>query len=263
MLTAAGTVEMDAGIMVGTGGAGAVGSASRVRSAIGVARAVMERTPHCLLVGPEVTSFAAGAGLEVVGDAYFKTSAPTTMSAAAAAAAPAPAPATEAPKGTVGCCVRDASGGLCAAVSTGGLSGKMRGRVGDSACVSAGFWADPRCAVCTTGYGERFIRGAAAHDVGARVRLLGDSLAAALSHVMGALPEGTGGMIGVDAAGRAWADMNASGMFTGLAESGGPAGARRRMLWATEEGRAAALASAGAAAAAPAAAAGGAAVAGK
>uniref|UniRef100_A0A7S1JHZ9 beta-aspartyl-peptidase n=1 Tax=Eutreptiella gymnastica TaxID=73025 RepID=A0A7S1JHZ9_9EUGL len=125
--------------------------------------------------------------------------------------------------GTVGCVARDKHGNLAAAGSTGGLTNKQPGRVGDTPLVGAGIYANSRsCAIACTGQGETFIKNVVAHDIHARMKYLDVPLAAAMDQVIfDVLPPQTGGAIGVDKEGNAYAAYNTNGMFTGLADSTG------------------------------------------
>ncbi|MBV8961855.1 MAG: isoaspartyl peptidase/L-asparaginase, partial [Hyphomicrobiales bacterium] len=119
--------------------------------------------------------------------------------------------------GTVGAVACDAGGNLAAATSTGGMTGKTPGRVGDCPVFGAGTWADESCAISATGHGEVFIRYAAAHEIASRMRLGKQSLAAAAEAVvaeLGALG-GSGGLIGVDATGEVALPFNCTGMYRG------------------------------------------------
>jgi len=125
--------------------------------------------------------------------------------------------------GTVGCVARDQYGNLAAAGSTGGLTNKHPGRIGDTPIIGAGVYANTKtCAVACTGQGETFIKHCVAHDVHARIKYLKEPLAMAIDEViLNVLPPETGGMIGVDAKGHVHASYNTAGMFTGLADYAG------------------------------------------
>lgn len=240
--------ELDASVMDGRErAAGAVAGVTRVRNPVLAARAVMERSGHVMLIGPAADQFAFEQGLERVEPTWFGT--PQRLAqlkqaralalgqvldhdgqqAVAQAAPPAQAaggPIDERSKfGTVGAVVRDAAGHLAAATSTGGMTNKRPGRVGDSPIPGAGCWADDRSvAVSCTGTGEAFIRAAAAHEVGALMRIGGLSLAEACERVVHEdLPTvgGDGGLIAVDGMGNVWLGFNTAGMYRGWVEAGG------------------------------------------
>lgn len=231
------THELDAAVMDGaTLRAGAVACVSRVRRPLRAARAVMERSEHVLLVGSGAEAFAREQGLELVAPDYFSTEARREQLRRARAAArtqldhdapaaptiPSGAPLAEDRKfGTVGAVALDLAGNLAAATSTGGMTNKQVGRVGDAPLIGAGTYADNRtAAVSCTGTGEMFIRAAAAHDVCARMAYGGLSLDAATYQVVHeALPAlgGRGGLIAVDAAGNLSLPFNTEGMYRGYA----------------------------------------------
>ena len=152
-----GEIEMDASIMDGAGlRAGAVAAVRRIRNPILAARAVMEKTRHVLLAGDGAERFARKQGLRLEPPEYFHTARRLTALRKKRVSY----------HGTVGAVALDAEGNLAAATSTGGYTGKMPGRVGDSPIVGAGTYADNRaCAVSGTGLGEAFIRAAVGHDL--------------------------------------------------------------------------------------------------
>ena len=237
------THELDAAVMDGaTLRAGAVACVSRVRRPLRAARAVMERSEHVLLVGAGAEAFAEGLGLEIVSPDYFSTEArreqlrralstdKAVLDHDGAALVFRPSAAGAAPLdddrkfGTVGAVALDAHGNLAAATSTGGMTNKRPGRVGDTPLIGAGTYADNRtAAVSCTGTGEMFIRTVAAYDICARMAYGGLSLdAAAQQVVMDVLPAmgGRGGLIAVDAQGNLSLPFNTEGMYRGHARVG-------------------------------------------
>jgi isoaspartyl peptidase/L-asparaginase-like protein (Ntn-hydrolase superfamily) len=200
-LTSAGDVELDAAVMDGAGRRlGAVAAVRGVPNPVSLARLVLERTPHVLLVGPGAEAFAAAQGVPRVEPASLATDARRAELARARAGARPPGAA-----GTVGAVARDAAAHLAAATSTGGVTAQLPGRVGDSPLAGAGTWADDAsCAVSGTGQGEGFVRAAFAHEVDARVRLLGEPLERACAEALARVRElgFAGGCIAVDRGGR-------------------------------------------------------------
>jgi beta-aspartyl-peptidase (threonine type) len=223
VLTSAGTVELDAAIMDGaTLAAGAIAAVGGVKNPIALARLVMDRSPHVLLVGEGAEAFARAQGVAMVPQEYFVTAQRVEQLRQAQARGRA-APTEH--YGTVGAVALDAAGHLAAGTSTGGTANKLPGRVGDSPIIGAGTYADDRsCAVSATGHGEMFIRNAVAHDICARVRYRGDSLArAAEDVVMGALAaqEARGGVIALDRGGHIATPFNTDGMYRGWVDTAG------------------------------------------
>ncbi|MDC6168511.1 isoaspartyl peptidase/L-asparaginase family protein [Paucibacter sp. XJ19-41] len=231
VFTSAETHELDAAVMDGaTLKAGAIACVSHIKRPLRAARAVMEHSEHVLLVGAGAEAFAQGLGLEMVSPDYFSTAARREQLHRAQAssvtvldhdgAADSAAPLDESRKfGTVGAVALDVHGNLAAATSTGGMTNKRPGRVGDSPLIGAGTYADNRmAAVSCTGTGEMFIRAATAYELCARMAYGGQSLeAAAQAAVMQSLSaiEGRGGLIAVDAQGHVSLPFNTEGMYRG------------------------------------------------
>ena len=229
VFTAEGRNELDAAIMDGaTRAAGAVAGVTRTKNPVSLARAVMAHSPHVLLARDGADVFAIEQGLEQVDPGYFRTEERwQALQAMKAAAARGEAIFDKTLKyGTVGAVARDVHGHLAAATSTGGLTGKRWGRIGDSPLVGAGTYADDRSvAVSATGSGEDFIRVGAAFEIGARVRMLGDSPAQAAAAVIAELRgiDGDGGVIFVGRDGSAGWSFNTPSMLRGSIVAGGRA----------------------------------------
>jgi beta-aspartyl-peptidase (threonine type) len=235
--TATGQHQLDASIMNGADlSAGAVAGVMTVKNPISLARRVMTDTKHVLLAGEGADRFAREAGVELVSPDYFWTDhtrqefekAKAKAEAEAAEKATGDNKKTSALKrpdhyGTVGCVALDTHGNLAAATSTGGLSMKKFGRVGDSPIIGAGTYADnATCAISGTGVGELFIRNAVCYDVAARMRYAGATLAeAAAVQIDERLPKETAGLIALNAAGEIVADFNTAAMPRGMADSSG------------------------------------------
>ena len=229
VFTAAGKLEMDAAIMDGrTRAAGAVAGICGPRNPIRAARAVMEHAGTVLLVGQAATGFAAAQGLPIEPEAYFHTDRrwQALQTELARRAADAPDTRDDAQRhGTVGAVARDVHGHLAAATSTGGMTAKRPGRVGDTPIIGAGTWADRTAAISATGTGEVFIRHAAAHEIAARLRLAHQPLAEAAHSVVEDLlaDGGDGGLIAIDADGNTALPFNSAGMYRGTIGSDGRA----------------------------------------
>lgn len=226
--------EMDAAIMDGaTRAAGAVARTTRTRNPVSLARAVMTGSPHVLLSGEGADTFSAEQGFEQVDPSWFAT--------------PERLRQLEELKnrreghfdidmkyGTVGAVATDAQGHVAAATSTGGLTGKRWGRIGDTPLIGAGTYADDRaCAVSATGAGEYFIRIGIAHEIAARVRLAGDTLEQAAQAVFAELGDmgGVGGVIIAAPDGQtAWL-FNTPAMYRGSISANG---ARRIAIYGDE-----------------------------
>jgi beta-aspartyl-peptidase (threonine type) len=223
----AGINELDAAIMDGaTQKAGAVAGVKHVRNPIELARMVMERTPHVLLAGEGAEEFALEQGVTLVPGSYFYTERRwKQLEDAQRENRIADATSDTDYFGTVGAVALDAHGNLAAATSTGGMTNKRWGRIGDSPIIGAGTYADnATCAVSATGSGEYFMRAVVAHEICARVRLSGVSAAEAARDVVHGLLKdigGDGGVIVVDKDGALSLEFNTEGMFRGARDSRG------------------------------------------
>ncbi|MCW3797654.1 isoaspartyl peptidase/L-asparaginase [Sphingomonas sp. BN140010] len=223
VLTHEGAIELDAAVMAGaTRSAGAVAGLRTIRSPIGAARAVMEHSPHVLLSFAGAEQFAREQGLETIDPSWFET--PARRAQLDKVLASGGGFDADVKFGTIGAVAVDSAGHVAAATSTGGLTAKRWGRIGDSPLIGAGTYADDRsCAVSATGSGEFFIRTAAAHEIGARMRLLGESLQSALDSVLADIQSlgGTGGLIAVSPDGDAAWGFTTRGMYRGKASAAG------------------------------------------
>ncbi|HEX8655264.1 MAG TPA: isoaspartyl peptidase/L-asparaginase [Allosphingosinicella sp.] len=224
VFTYQGTNEMDAAIMDGrTRAAGAVTRVTATRNPVSLARAVMEASPHVMLSGEGADQFSREHDLEQAEPEWFATEWRRAQ-LEEVRRSPGPWFDEEMKYGTVGAVALDVRGHVAAATSTGGITGKRWGRIGDTPIIGAGTWADDRsCAVSATGTGEYFIRSAVAHEIASRIRLKGESAAeaaAAAIEDMAALG-GTGGVIVVGADGETAFPFNSAGMYRGLASAGG------------------------------------------
>ncbi len=224
-----GLPELDAAIMDGRGRAtGAVAGVSRVASPVRLARAVMEQSPHVLIAGAGAEAFAAQLGLPMVDPQHFVTVERVAQLAAAkksgaiildhddAFAHRSQGVDADAAFGTVGAVARDASGHLAAATSTGGLTNKLPGRVGDTSIAGAGTFADDTsCAISCTGTGEAFIRAGFAHDVHARIAYGGRELSTACAETLDAVRayNGRGGCIAIGRDGTVVTPFNSQCMY--------------------------------------------------
>lgn len=217
--------ELDAAIMDGkTGLAGAVAGVTTIRNPISAARAVMEKSQHVLLTGKGAETFATEQGLEIVSPEYFFTESRWNAYLKAKANNDS-VDALDKKHGTVGCVALDIYGNLAAATSTGGMTYKKYGRVGDAPIIGAGTYADnSTCAVSATGHGEFFIRNVVAYDISAIMKYKGLPITEAAEVViMHKLKQkgGAGGIIGVDKKGNVAMTFNTTGMFRGYIKAGG------------------------------------------
>ncbi|HEX8554601.1 MAG TPA: isoaspartyl peptidase/L-asparaginase [Sphingomonas sp.] len=228
-----GHVSLDAAIMDGRDrSAGAVAGVTTPRNPVTLARAVMERSPHVLLASRGADGFAAEQGVAQAGEDWFVL--PARRAQLAAMRASEDWFDADMKYGTVGAVACDAHGHVAAATSTGGVTGKRWGRVGDSPVPGAGTYADDRsAAISCTGSGEVFLRVGVGHEIGARVRLGGaaplDAAVAVMDEVRGM--GGTGGVIVVDPAGIGGWRFTTPGMYRGVASS---EGAPRVAIYADE-----------------------------
>ena len=224
VLTRDGAAELDASVMEGRGlNAGAVTGLRHVRNPIALARLVMERSPHVMLVGEGAEEFARLQGVEMVSNEYFRTPV-RQRQLHRLLGGTAEKENDLIAFGTVGAVALDNQGNLAAATSTGGMTGKRWGRVGDSPIIGAGTYANnASCAVSATGHGEYFIRAAVAHDICAQMEYLKLPLADAVGNVLGKMKAlgGNGGVIAIDARGNVVLDFNSEGMFRGVRTSYG------------------------------------------
>jgi beta-aspartyl-peptidase (threonine type) len=215
--------ELDAAIMDGmTLKAGAIAGVHRVKNPILLARAVMDKSSHVMLVGDGAEVFAKEAGVELVDPSYFRTDErwQQLQKALKEDALHKPHAEVETAKhfGTVGAVALDAQGHLAAGTSTGGMTDKRYGRVGDSPIIGAGTYANAGCAVSGTGWGEFYIRTVAAHEICMRVTQMRVPLKRAAAEVINQeIPSmgGNGGAIALDAEGQVAMPFNTDGMYRG------------------------------------------------
>jgi beta-aspartyl-peptidase (threonine type) len=217
--------ELDAAIMDGaTLNAGAVAGLHHVRNPIQLARAVMENSPHVFMVGAGAEEFALEQGITLVPRDYFYTEERWQRLQRARERERAALPQTD-KFGTVGAVALDQAGNLAAATSTGGLTNKRYGRVGDVPVIGAGTYANnAACAISATGDGEYFIRAVVAHDIAARMMYAGAELEQAASEVIGKKlvdMGGGGGVVGVDRDGNVAMVMNTPGMYRASIDANG------------------------------------------
>ena len=229
VLTAEGHAELDAAIMDGaTRRCGAVAGLRTTRAPVNAARAVMEHSPHILLTYAGADRFAVEQGLEQVTNDWFIM--PERRAQLAKVMASGGGFDSDIKYGTIGAVAVDQAGHVAAATSTGGLTAKRWGRIGDSPLIGAGTYADDRAAaVSATGLGESFIRAAAAHEVCARMRLGGEGLQQAIDAVLADVVAlgGNGGLIAVTPSGEAAWGFTTTGMYRAVV---GPEGREIRVF---------------------------------
>lgn len=222
VLTEHGEVELDAAIMEGRDRhAGAVAGTKTTRAPISLARRLMDHGPHVFLTGQAADRFAAAAAIEQVANDFFILPDRRRQLKEALAAGSAADPIKY---GTIGAVAVDLSGSVAAATSTGGITAKRWGRVGDSPLIGAGTYADDRsAAISATGSGEYFIRAVAAHQLAERMRLAGESLQEALDAVLEDIRSlgGKGGLIAVAPNGDAAWGFTTPAMYRGMADATG------------------------------------------
>ncbi|MFC5740260.1 isoaspartyl peptidase/L-asparaginase family protein [Dyella tabacisoli] len=215
--------ELDAAIMDGSNlKAGAIAGVHRVKNPILLARAVMDKTEHVMLSGDGAETFAKEAGIELVDPSYFRTEErwQQLQKALKEDKLGQQHSDVETAKhfGTVGAVALDADGRLAAGTSTGGMTDKRWGRIGDSPIIGAGTYANSGCAVSGTGWGEYYIRTVAAHEICMRVTQMRVPLKRAAAEVINQeIPSmgGNGGAIALDASGNVAMPFNTDGMFRG------------------------------------------------
>ncbi|MGE5500274.1 MAG: isoaspartyl peptidase/L-asparaginase family protein [Syntrophothermus sp.] len=224
--------ELDAAVMDGkTLKAGAVAGVHHIKNPVSLARLVMEKSPHVMMVGDGAEEFAVSMGVKLMPEEYFyyekryqQLLKIREKEAADSAAAKQKLNSNDRPNndskfGTVGAVALDKNGNLAAATSTGGMTNKKYGRIGDSPIIGAGTYANNKtCAVSATGWGEYFIRNVAAYDISAMMQYTGKSLKAAADEVImnKLLPQGgDGGVIAIDHDGNIAMSFSTEGMFRG------------------------------------------------
>jgi len=225
VFTADGKHEMDAAVMDGRHmTAGAVAGVAGVRNPIVLARAVMENSEHVLLSGKGAEEFARTLNLPFESEDYFYNAYRYEQWQQVKGEATTLLDHSEKKFGTVGAVALDQSGNLAAATSTGGMTNKRYGRIGDTPLIGCGTWADNRCAISCTGHGEYFIRAVAAYDIACLMKYKGCTLAEACRIVVQETLKqsgGEGGLVAVDQAGNVVLEFNSEGMYRGSIDAGG------------------------------------------
>ncbi len=223
-----GRQEMDASIMEGKNRmAGVVSAVRNIRNPVELAYAVMTKSPHVMLTGQGAFDFAKLHGIKTEPDEYFysdfRHNQWKQLQDSDTVALDHNVTVKDKKFGTVGAAVCDQYGNIAAATSTGGMTNKQWGRVGDSSIIGAGTYANNNtCAISCTGYGETFIRAVAAYDVSCLMEYKGFSLEEAMNIVVHdklMKIDGEGGMVGVDANGNAAMVFNSEGMYRGIRNS--------------------------------------------
>lgn len=214
VFTSEGKIELDASIMDGRDlSSGAVAGVTVIKNPISLARLVMEKTPHVLFAGNGANELGEKLGVEIVDQSYFFTYSRYN----------ALQKKLKDTKGTVGCVAIDQFGNIAAATSTGGGTGKMPGRVGDSPIINAGTYANNNtCGISATGRGELFIQNSIAYQISVLMEYRGYTIQqAAEEAIFKILPEGAGGVIAVDKDGNYAAVFSTQSMSRGIANSDG------------------------------------------
>lgn len=215
--------ELDASIMHGANlNAGAVAGVRDIRNPISAARMVMEKSAHVMLSGKGASQFAKEQNLNIVDPSYFYTQ--KRWESLKKLQDKRRKPTQSDKHGTVGCVVLDSYGNLAAGTSTGGMTNKKYGRIGDSPVIGAGTYANNKtCAVSCTGHGEYFIRLAVARDISAQMEYLNQNVKTSCQNEINKLTSlnGTGGVIAVDKKGNVAMEFNTAGMYRGYIKSNG------------------------------------------
>jgi len=225
VFNADGKNEMDAAIMDGkTMKAGTIANVTTIKNPISAARKVMENSPHVMLIKEGAEKFAAEQNLEIVDPSYFFTQERWDALQKARQRELDQKPDETKKSGTVGAVALDKSGNLAAGTSTGGMTNKKYGRVGDSPIIGAGTYANnTTCGVSATGHGEYFITNVVAYDISARMQYLGESLDSAANYVVNTKlksQNASGGLVALDKNGNIAMPFNSAGMFRGFLKAG-------------------------------------------